>query len=102
MAMIEFEHLTKQFGNFTAVNDITFSVAEGAVFGFIGPNGAGKTTTIRIISTILDPTAGSVYVDGHSVVDEPECARAVIGYMPDEYGVYDGVSVAELTPLSQP
>ncbi|MBI3269206.1 MAG: ABC transporter ATP-binding protein [Planctomycetes bacterium] len=93
--MIELEGLSKSFEGFTALADVSFTVEKGDIFGFIGPNGAGKTTTIRILSTLLDPTRGSARVDGHCVVNEWERVRRAIGYMPDYYGVYDGVSVWE-------
>ncbi len=83
------------FNGLRAVDDVTFTVPEGEVFGFIGPNGAGKTTTIRILATLQIPTAGRAWVDGHCVVNEPEAVRQTIGYMPDYYGVYDGVTVWE-------
>jgi ABC-2 type transport system ATP-binding protein len=93
--VIEVRGLVKSYEDFTAVKGISFDVSAGAVFGFIGPNGAGKTTTIRILATLLDPTSGSVKVDGHDVVDHPEKVREVIGYMPDDFGVYEGITVAE-------
>ncbi len=83
------------FNGLRAVDDVTFTVPEGEVFGFIGPNGAGKTTTIKILATLLVPTAGRAWVNGHCVVNEPEAVRQVVGYMPDYYGVYDGVTVWE-------
>ncbi len=93
--MITVEHLSMHFNGLRAVDDITFTVPAGEVFGFIGPNGAGKTTTIKILATLLVPTAGRAWVDGHCVVNEPEAVRQVVGYMPDYYGVYDGVTVWE-------
>ncbi len=93
--MITVEHLSMHFNGLRAVDDVTFTVPEGEVFGFIGPNGAGKTTTIKILATLLVPTAGRAWVDGHCVVNEPEAVRQVVGYMPDYYGVYDGVTVWE-------
>ena len=93
--MIKVEGLTKKFGGTLAVDNLSFEVAEGDVFGFIGPNGAGKTTTIRILSTVLDPTRGTAFIAGHSILDEPEKVRGVIGYMPDFYGLYDGIEVWE-------
>ena len=95
LVMITVEHLAMHFNGVRAVDDVTFTVTEGEVFGFIGPNGAGKTTTIKILSTLLMPTAGRAWVDGHCVVNEPEAVRQVMGYMPDYYGVYDGVTVYE-------
>jgi len=79
----------------TALVDLTFQVAEGEVFGFIGPNGAGKTTTLRILATLLEPTGGEAFVDGLSVAEDTEAVRQIIGYMPDQFGLYDGVTVEE-------
>jgi ABC-2 type transport system ATP-binding protein len=93
--MIEVRHLTKTYNGSTAVNDLSFTVERGDVFGFIGPNGAGKTTTMRILATLIDPTDGEATVDGISVIDEPERVRLLLGYMPDYYGVYDGIRVWE-------
>jgi ABC-2 type transport system ATP-binding protein len=93
--MIEVRSLTKTYMGFTAVKGVSFDVSQGAVFGFIGPNGAGKTTTIRILATLLEPSAGSVKVGGLDVVDEPEKVRRLIGYMPDDFGVYEGITVQE-------
>jgi ABC-2 type transport system ATP-binding protein len=93
--VIEVRALSKSYMGFTAVKGVSFDVTQGAVFGFIGPNGAGKTTTIRILATLLEPTSGSVKVDGLDVVDEPEKVRRVIGYMPDDFGVYEGITVQE-------
>jgi len=93
--MIEIENLVKDFGMNRALKGISFRVEEGDIFGFIGPNGAGKTTTIRILSTLLEPTAGRASVGGHCVVNAPERARAITGYMPDLYGVYEGLNVWE-------
>ncbi|MBI2192937.1 MAG: ABC transporter ATP-binding protein [Planctomycetes bacterium] len=93
--MIEVKGLHKSYGGFEAVKDVSFQVAPGTVFGFIGPNGAGKTTTIRMLSTLLEPTAGTALVDGHCVVNYPERVRQIIGYMPDRFGVYEGIQVWE-------
>jgi ABC-2 type transport system ATP-binding protein len=78
-----------------AVDQLTFTVEKGDVYGFIGPNGAGKTTTMRILATLLDPSDGEAFVDGVSVIDDPEHVRLLVGYMPDYYGVYDGIRVWE-------
>jgi len=93
--MIRVDNLSKTFGKTRAVDDISFHVEKGEVFGFIGPNGAGKTTTIKVMTTLLGPTAGSIYVDGISVTEYPEEVRKIIGYMADEFGVYDGIQVDE-------
>ncbi|UCH34496.1 MAG: ABC transporter ATP-binding protein [Armatimonadota bacterium] len=94
-AILELRGLTKKFGNVVAVNDVSLSLEPGDCFGFIGPNGAGKTTTIRVIATLLDPTAGTAIVDGADVTKQPDDVRAVVGYMPDFFGVYDDVTVHE-------
>src|SRR5262245_61402899 len=93
--MIEIRHLTKTYNGSVAVKDLSFTIERGDVFGFIGPNGAGKTTTMRILATLIDPTEGDATVDGVSVIDEPEKVRLLLGYMPDYYGVYDGIRVWE-------
>ena len=93
--MIEVTNFTKRYGDFVAVDDLSLSIGKGEVFGFIGPNGAGKSTTIRFLATLLRPTSGQGFVCGHSVVDEPMAVRKVIGFMPDDFGVYDGMKVWE-------
>jgi ABC-2 type transport system ATP-binding protein len=93
--VIEVSGLTKHYGDFAAVRDVSFRVEKGDIFGFIGPNGAGKTTTIRILATLLDPTEGDIRVDGHSVISDPAKVRRAIGFMPDLFGVYDRVTVWE-------
>jgi ABC-2 type transport system ATP-binding protein len=93
--IVEVRGLSKNYGDTLAVRDLSFQVAAGEIFGFIGPNGAGKTTTLRVLATLLEPTAGDVYIDGRCVVNETDQVRRVIGYMPDCFGVYDGITVAE-------
>lgn len=93
--IVEVRGLSKNYGDTLAVDDLSFQVAAGEIFGFIGPNGAGKTTTLRVLATLLEPTAGDIYIDGLCVVNETEQVRRVIGYMPDYFGVYDGITVAE-------
>lgn len=78
-----------------AVDDLNLSIGEGEIFGFIGPNGAGKSTTIRFLATLLKPTSGEGRIAGHSVTDDPMAVRRVIGFMPDDFGVYDGMKVWE-------
>ena len=91
--MIKVDGLTKRFGEFTAVDNISFTVAEGNIFGFVGPNGAGKTTTLRILATLLARTSGEVEIDGRSIFIDPRGTRKLIGYMPDFFGVYDDLRV---------
>ncbi len=95
MMIIETRGLTKQYGKLTAVEELALTVEEGAVFGFVGPNGAGKTTTMRILATLLRPTAGEAWVAGHSVLKERRDVRRAIGYMPDFFGVYGDMKVWE-------
>lgn len=79
MELIKVEHLTKRFGDLVAVDDISFSIREGEIFGFLGPNGAGKTTTLSILSTLLSPTEGSAMVNGYNVVSQKADVRRCIG-----------------------
>ncbi len=93
--MLVIDHLRKEYKNLVALEDLSFTLEPGDIFGFIGPNGAGKTTTIRMVATLLVPTAGTAYVDGIDVTRYPEEVRSVMGYMPDFFGVYDDVKVWE-------
>ncbi len=93
--IIETKALIKQFGKFTAVNGLSLQVPAGSIYGFVGPNGAGKTTTMRILTTLTRPTSGEAFVAGHPVVSDPRAVRRAIGYMPDEFGVYDDMRVWE-------
>ena len=93
--IIETRALVKRFGKFTAVNELSLEVPAGSIYGFVGPNGAGKTTTMRMLTTLTRPTSGEAFVAGHSVATEPRAVRRAIGYMPDEFGVYDDMRVWE-------
>ncbi|WP_165075857.1 ABC transporter ATP-binding protein [Paludisphaera rhizosphaerae] len=93
--MIEVVNFTKHYGDFAAVDDLSFNIGQGEIFGFIGPNGAGKSTTIRFLATLLRPTSGEGRIAGHSVTEDPMAVRRVIGFMPDDFGVYDGMKVWE-------
>ncbi|MEM7232945.1 MAG: ABC transporter ATP-binding protein [Planctomycetota bacterium] len=92
---IEIRGLRKKFGKKIAVDELTLDVPKGSIFGFIGPNGAGKTTTIRILATLNKPSAGSAKICGCDVVYDPVAAKRCIGYMPDEFGVYEEMSLHE-------
>ncbi len=94
-SIIEVRDLEIAFGKKVAVAGISFDVSRGVIHGFIGPNGAGKTTTIRVLASLLIPTAGGAWVDGFNVVTEPASVRSRLGYMPDYVGVYEGLSVRE-------
>jgi hypothetical protein len=93
--MLVIQDLVKRYGKFVAVDHLNLEVEPGHIFGFVGPNGAGKTTTIKIIATLLEPTSGTVKVDGIDVVREPVKVRERLGYMPDFFGVYDNLKVME-------
>ncbi|MEM6980939.1 MAG: ABC transporter ATP-binding protein [Planctomycetota bacterium] len=92
---IELRRLHRYFGKTKAVHDISFSVRRGHVFGYIGPNGAGKTTSMRILATLDLPSFGDAYVDGFSVVNDPEYVRRRLGFMPDAFGTYRDVNCEE-------
>jgi ABC-2 type transport system ATP-binding protein len=93
--IIETKDLKKRYGKFDAVNGLSLQVPAGSIYGFVGPNGAGKTTTMRMLTTLTRPTSGEAWVSGHSVTQEPRAVRRAIGYMPDEFGVYDDMRVWE-------
>jgi ABC-2 type transport system ATP-binding protein len=93
--MIEIRNFRKQYGDFVAVENLNLEIPAGEMFGFIGPNGAGKSTTIRFLATLLRATAGSASVNGFDVASEPLKVRQSVGYMPDNFGVYDGMKVWE-------
>lgn len=93
--MIELNDFGKDYGDFTAVQNVSLKIEKGELFGFIGPNGAGKSTSIRFLATLLKPTRGDGSVNGFSVNKNPMDVRRNIGYMPDDFGVYDGMKVWE-------
>jgi ABC-2 type transport system ATP-binding protein len=96
LEMVQIVGFTKIYpGNIRAVRDLNLSIDKGDIFGFIGPNGAGKTTTIKFLSTLLKPTYGTAVINGFSVTSNPEGVKRSIGYMPDFYGVYDGMTASE-------
>lgn len=95
MHSIETNNLTKKFGNFTSVDNISFNVKKGEIFGFLGANGAGKTTTIRMLCGVLAPTSGDAFVGGFSVVKEPEKVKQSIGYMSQKFSLYNDLTVEE-------
>ena len=93
--MIAVENLVKRFGNFTAVDGVSITVAPGQIHGFLGPNGAGKTTSIRMIAGLLRPDAGRILVNGHDLAREPEAAKAALGFIPDRPFIYDKLTAGE-------
>jgi ABC-2 type transport system ATP-binding protein len=89
------ENLVKRFGDFTAVDQVSFTVAPGEIMGFLGPNGAGKSTIIRMLCGLLRPTEGRAFVAGLDVAQEPEAVRQRIGYMSQKFSLYNDLSVVE-------
>ncbi len=92
-ALIEIERLTKRFGAFTAVDDVSFTVARGEVLGFLGPNGAGKSTTMRMLAGFMTPTAGTARICGQDVVDRPVAAKRQLGFLPEGAPTYPEMTV---------
>ncbi|NYZ76635.1 ATP-binding cassette domain-containing protein, partial [Candidatus Micrarchaeota archaeon] len=93
--MIETFGLTKKFGEFTAVDGVSISVNGGEILGVVGPNGAGKSTLVKMLCTILAPTAGSAKIMGFDIVKDAQKVRSVVGYLPEEPRVYDYMSGEE-------
>ena len=94
-AAISAEHLVRRFGNFTAVNDVSFRVEKGEIFGFLGPNGSGKTTVIKMLTGLLPLSGGSAWVEGLDVGTDSEAVRERIGYMSQNFSLYYDLTVAE-------
>jgi len=93
--MIRVQNLRKHFGSVTAVEDVSFTAADGTVTGLLGPNGAGKTTSLRMIYGLIRPDAGSIEVDGHNVAGDPLVAQACLGVLPDQSGLYPRLTPRE-------
>jgi ABC-2 type transport system ATP-binding protein len=94
-AAVRAEHLSKKFGDFTAVDDVSFEVYGGEVVGYLGPNGSGKTTTMRMLLGLLAPSAGSATVLGYDIEHQAEQIRPLVGYMSQKFGLYDELTVQE-------
>lgn len=86
--MIQVSHLTKYYGDFLAVDDLSFEIRDGHVYGFLGPNGAGKSTTMNIMTGCLSPTEGTVKIGGFDILEQPEAAKRLIGYLPEQPPLY--------------
>ncbi len=95
MSFVTIKDLHVRYGKFEAVKGISFEIPKGDIFGFIGPNGAGKSTTIKVLATLIRPTAGSASIGGVDVIQQPQKIRRMIGYVPDFFGVYQDLSVRE-------
>ena len=94
-SIVSVDHLSKKFGRFEAVKNISFQVEESEIFAFLGPNGAGKSTTIKMLITLLAPTSGDAIVDGNSLIRHPAGVRRVIGYVPQMISVDGALTVQE-------
>ncbi|MEZ6124151.1 MAG: ABC transporter ATP-binding protein [Planctomycetaceae bacterium] len=94
-SVVEIQNLTKRYGEFVALDDLTLSLERGSILGFIGPNGAGKTTTIRILVGLTRPTSGTARIAGADCIQEARKVRQLVGYMPDKFGSYDNMRVRE-------
>ena len=93
--MIQVENITKKYGSFTAVNDISFEIEDGEIVGFLGPNGAGKSTTMNMITGFIEPTSGKIIIDGYNISKKPKKAKRQIGYMPEGVPLYTDLTVKE-------
>ncbi len=93
--MIEVKEIVKQYGNHLAVDHLSFQVEKGQIYGFLGPNGAGKSTTMNIITGYLASNEGTVVINGHDILEEPEEAKRCIGYLPEQPPLYVDMTVLE-------
>lgn len=93
--IIEVTNLTKKYGDFSAVDSVSFTIETGEMFGFLGHNGAGKTTTINMLTTLLKPTGGTARVGGHDIIKNPMNVRSIIGYVPENVQLYDSLTAYE-------
>ena len=93
--LIEVNNLVKRYGDHKAVDHLSFSIEKGKIYGFLGPNGAGKSTTMNMITGYIASTEGSVVIDGHDILEEPEEAKKCIGYLPEQPPLYFDMTVLE-------
>ena len=93
--LIEANHLTKRYGETTAVDDATFNIGAGEIVGFLGPNGAGKTTTLKMLTGLLPPDEGTALIAGHDIQEEPIVAKQVLAYIPDTPNLYGKLKAVE-------
>ena len=96
MSAVNIENLVKSFGDLVAVNEVTFEVRKGEIYGILGPNGAGKTTTVKCLMGLLDPDTGSTQVYGVNSLDDPIEVKRLVGYVPEEHQLYDSLTPREL------
>ena len=95
MPIIRIDHLTKRFGDYTAVDGVSLTIERGAIYGFLGPNGSGKTTLIKMLCGLLKPDGGEAFIDGHNIVDDARAIKEKIGYMSQYFSLYPDLTVAE-------
>ena len=104
--LIEVNNLVKRYGDHTAVDHLSFKIEKGKIYGFLGPNGAGKSTTMNMITGYIASTEGTVKIDGHDILEEPEEAKKCIGYLPEQPPLYFDMTVLEymltLIHISEP
>lgn len=93
--MLQLINLTKKYGDFTAVDDISFNVKAGEIFGLLGPNGAGKSTTVSMISTVLSPTKGQIVINGNSLMEKPMVSKKIMGVVPQDLALYQSLSAKD-------
>lgn len=93
--MIEVKQVTKKYGSFTAVEDVTFQIQKGEIVGLLGQNGAGKTTTMNMITGYIEPTKGDIFINGYNILKNPKKAKRLIGYMPENTPLYEDLTVEE-------
>ena len=93
--MIEFKSITKSYGNIVALDDISFYIKKGEIFGLLGPNGAGKSTTVNILNTLLKPDSGEIFIDGVNLYSDPDSCKMVMGIVPQEIALYENLSAMQ-------
>lgn len=93
--MIEFKSITKSYGNILALDDISFNIKKGEIFGLLGPNGAGKSTTVNILNTLLKPDSGEIFIDGVNLYSDPDSCKMVMGIVPQEIALYENLSAMQ-------
>ena len=93
--MLDIKNLTKTFGTFKALDDVSLTLGPG-LFGLLGPNGAGKSTLMRTLATLQEPTSGTVTFNGVDITEKPDVVRRVLGYLPQDFGVYPRMSALQL------
>jgi ABC-2 type transport system ATP-binding protein len=96
MAAVDVSNLVKSYGTLIAVNDVSFQVREGEIYGLLGPNGAGKTTTLKVLMGLLDPDSGSATIFNINALDDPLGAKSLVGYVPEEEFLYESLTPREL------